>query len=140
MKTDRAAMAVSLETRVPFLDHRLVEFAWSVPMAAKVRGGVPKAILRDLLYRHVPRALIDRPKMGFSVPIADWLVGPLRPWVEGLLDRRRLAAQGYLDPDLVCRAWEDHKSGRHKRHYQLWTVLMFQAWLEEQGSRQALAA
>jgi asparagine synthase (glutamine-hydrolysing) len=132
VKVDRAAMAVSLETRVPFLDHRLIEYAWSLPLDYKIRGGVTKWPLRQLLYRHVPRALIDRPKMGFGVPIADWLRGPLRDWAETLIAPERLAVEGYWDVARVRGAWEDHLSGRRNFVGKLWSVLMFQAWLEAQ--------
>ncbi len=114
-KVDRAAMAVSLETRVPLLDHRLVEFAWRLPLAMKIRDGQGKWLLRRVLYRHVPRELVERPKMGFGLPLGDWLRGPLRDWAEALLDEARLAREGYFHPRPI-RA--------------LWDVLMFQAWLE----------
>ena len=129
-KVDRAAMAVSLETRVPFLDHRVVEFAWSLPLEYKMRGGQTKWALRQVLYRHVPRRLVDRPKMGFAVPVAAWLRGPLRDWAEGLLDCARLHRQGFLDGAVVRRKWEEHLSGRANWQNQLWDVLMFQQWFE----------
>jgi len=129
-KLDRAAMSASLETRVPFLDRGVFELAWKLPMAVKLRSGVPKWILRQVLYRHVPAALVDRPKMGFGVPIGAWLRGPLRPWAEELLASRRLSAQGLLDPDPVRRAWKLHQSGRRDLGYELWDVLMLQAWLD----------
>ena len=129
-KVDRAAMSTSLETRVPFLDRGVFDLAWRLPMEVKLRGGVTKWILRQVLYRHVPPALVDRPKMGFGVPIGAWLRGPLRPWAEELLDPRRLTGQGLLDPVPVRRAWDLHRSGRRDLGYELWDVLMLQAWLD----------
>lgn len=131
-KVDRAAMAVSLESRVPFLDHHVVEFAWQLPMSLKLRGGVTKWPLRELLYRHVPRELIERPKMGFGVPVSEWLRGPLAAWAEALLDRERLDREGYWDSARVRRAWDEHRSGRRNWSAKLWSILMFQAWLEAQ--------
>jgi asparagine synthase (glutamine-hydrolysing) len=132
VKVDRAAMAVSLETRVPLLDHRVVEFAWRLPLAMKIRGRRGKHVLREVLYRHVAPALIERPKMGFGVPIDAWLRGPLREWAQALLDPQRLAREGYLRPEPVREKWGEHLSGRRNWSYWLWTVLMFQAWLEAQ--------
>ncbi len=132
VKVDRAAMAVSLETRVPFLDHRVVDFAWRLPMSQKSRDGKGKWLVRELLARYVPRELFERPKMGFGVPLDSWLIGPLRDWAESLLDERRLRAEGFFEPTLVRQKWREHVSGVHLWHYYLWDVLMFQQWLEWQ--------
>jgi asparagine synthase (glutamine-hydrolysing) len=128
-KVDRASMAVALEVRVPFLDHRLVERSWQLPVAAKLQGGAGKQLLRRILYRHVPKKLIERPKMGFGVPLERWLRGPLKEWAADLLDPARLRQQGYFREEPIARAWEEHLSGRRNHQYGLWTVLMFQAWL-----------
>jgi len=133
-KVDRASMAVALEARVPLIDHRVAEFALSLPPAMKLRQGRGKWLLRQVLYRHVPQQIFDRPKQGFGVPIDQWLRGPLRDWARGLLEPARLAREGFLDPAPVARALDEHLTGRANRQYQLWAVLMFQAWLEEYGS------
>lgn len=137
VKVDRAAMAVGLETRVPLLDHRVIEFAWRLPVAMKVQGGLGKLLLREVLYRHVPRALVERPKMGFGVPLDTWLRGPLRAWADALLDESRLRAQGFLDPATVREKWVEHLSGRRNWQYALWNVLMFQAWYAHWHERKA---
>ena len=130
-KVDRAAMAVSLETRVPFLDPNVIEFSASLPMEFKIRNGVTKWALRQVLYKHVPKDLIERPKMGFGVPLAEWLRGPLQDWAESLLDEKRLHQEGFFDVEFVRNKWLEHLSGKQNWHHQLWNVLIFQAWLEK---------
>jgi asparagine synthase (glutamine-hydrolysing) len=127
-KVDRASMAVSLEAREPLLDHRLVELAWQLPLRMKVRGGTGKWILRQVLERYVPPALTAKSKMGFAVPLAEWLRGPLREWADSLLDERVLEADGFLDAPTVRSVWDDHLSGRRDRDTELWAVLVFQEW------------
>jgi asparagine synthase (glutamine-hydrolysing) len=129
-KVDRASMAVALEARVPLLDHRVVEFAWRIPRQDLIRDGVSKWPLRQVLYRHVPPELIERPKMGFNTPIGDWLRGPLRDWAEALLGEQRLKEAGLVDANVVRRYWQQHLSGRYNWQYLLWDVLMLEAWRE----------
>jgi asparagine synthase (glutamine-hydrolysing) len=133
-KVDRAAMSVSLETRVPFLDHRVVEFAWSLPLEYRITRESGKRVLRNILGRHVPREIFERPKMGFGIPVQAWLRGPLRPWAEELLSESRLRRDGYFRPRPVRERWNEHLSGRRDWGYHLWDVLMFQAWLDVQAA------
>jgi asparagine synthase (glutamine-hydrolysing) len=137
VKVDRASMSCSLESRAPLLDHRVVEFAFALPENALVRDGETKWLLRRLLYDYVPRNLIERPKSGFALPLADWLRGPLRDWAEALLDPKALEVQGMLNTQVVRDIWAAHLTRRADRSPHLWSVLMFQAWLRDS---QAFAA
>jgi asparagine synthase (glutamine-hydrolysing) len=139
-KVDRASMAVSLETRVPFLDHRVAELAARIPLELKVRGGRGKHILRELLYREVPRELVERPKAGFGIPVGQWIKGPLRAWAEELLDPAAMRSEGWFDVAIVQRRWRDHLSGRRDSTPALWAILMFQAWFRDQRAAAAEAA
>jgi asparagine synthase (glutamine-hydrolysing) len=135
VKVDRASMAVSLETRAPFLDHEVAEFAWSLPLGQKIRAKTGKWLLREVLYKYVPRELIDRPKMGFGVPVRDWLRGPLREWAESLLTPEKLDRQKAVDPALIRRRWKEHLSGTSNWTEAIWCVLVYQAWLDNAGTR-----
>ena len=134
-KVDRAAMATSLETRVPFLDHRVAELAWRLPLNMKIRDGQGKWALRQVLYKYVPKALIDRPKAGFAIPVGQWLRGPLRDWAEALLDEKRLEVEGYFYPKPIRDKWLQHLTGRYDHTPSLWAVLMFQSWLESSSQK-----
>ncbi|MES2135462.1 MAG: asparagine synthase (glutamine-hydrolyzing) [Pseudomonadota bacterium] len=139
-KVDRAAMGVSLETRVPFLDHRLAAVAARIPLELKIRGGMGKKILRTLLYREAPRELFERPKAGFDIPVGEWIKGPIRDWAEELLDPRALRSEGWLDADAVTSRWRQHLAGTRDSTAALWPILMFQAWQRDHNSLAAAAA
>ncbi|MCG7495011.1 asparagine synthase (glutamine-hydrolyzing) [Thalassobius sp. Cn5-15] len=128
-KVDRASMAVNLEARVPLLDHRLIEFAWQVPVGLKYRDKTGKWLLRQALHRHVPKEIMERPKMGFGVPVSTWLRGPLRDWAEQLLDPKSMQQEGFLNPTAVQDIWRKHLNGTEGLQYTLWNILMFQAWM-----------
>jgi asparagine synthase (glutamine-hydrolysing) len=135
VKVDRASMNAGLEVRAPFLDHRVVELAFAMPRHALIRDGVRKWALRQILYRHVPKAAVDRPKVGFAVPLADWLRGPLRDWAEDLLSESRLRDGGILDAGPIRTIWREHLSGRFDRSSYLWNVLMFESWMQTHAKR-----
>jgi len=132
VKGDRASMAVSLEARMPLLDHRIVELSWRLPLSMKYRDGQSKWLLRQVLYRYVPKALIDRPKMGFSVPIRDWLKGPLKNWAGDLLNSNSAMASGMLKQQTIQQVWRQHLNGSHDHSNKLWTLCMWLTWLEQQ--------
>jgi asparagine synthase (glutamine-hydrolysing) len=121
-------MAVSLETRLPYLDHELVELAWRIPLSEKINNGKGKIPLRKILNKYVPQSIMDRPKSGFSLPIKNWLNDPLRDWAESLLDKQKLLEQGVFNYDVVSSAWDNYRSGGSSNHYPVWIVLMFQNW------------
>jgi len=133
-KVDRASMAVALEVRVPLLDHRVVELSWQLPQRFKLRGGVSKWILRRIAYKYLPRKLLDRPKMGFGVPIEQWLRGPLKSWAGDLLSSASIRAAGLLDPSPIAEKWAEHQTGTRNWQHFLWNVLMFASWNEAQCS------
>jgi asparagine synthase (glutamine-hydrolysing) len=136
-KVDRASMAVALEVRVPLLDHRVVELSWRLPQRFKLRGGAGKWLLRQIAYKYVPRALLERPKMGFDVPIDRWLRGPLKDWAGDLLNPSALDREGLLCSAPIARNWTEHQSGARNRQHFLWNVLMFEAWNESMRSRES---
>ena len=131
-KVDRASMSVGLELRVPMLNHHLVEFAWNLPQHMKINNQNGKWILKQLLYKHLPPNLIERPKMGFSLPIGEWLRGPLKDWAEALLDENRLIQEGFFNAKPIREKWIKHCLGENDFEHQLWNVIMFQAWLESE--------
>ncbi len=131
VKVDRASMAVSLESRVPYLNHNLIDFAWQIPIKYKIQNNQGKYLLRQVLYKHVPEELVNRPKMGFGIPLDKWLRGPLKKWAMDLLDYEKIKEQGVLDSNVIKKAWEDHQSGVRNCHHQLWNVIMFQSWYEK---------
>jgi len=131
-KVDRAAMGVSLETRIPFLDYRVAELAWRLPLDTKINNGETKWPIRQVLYKYVPKELIERPKAGFAIPVGQWIRGPLREWADDLLNETRMQHEGYLNPKLVQKLWRQHLSGSHDWTPRLWAILMFQAWIDKQ--------
>jgi asparagine synthase (glutamine-hydrolysing) len=131
-KVDRACMKNSLESRVPLINHKVVEFAWTLPLDYKLRNGISKWCLKEVLYKYVPKSLIERPKMGFCVPIDLWLRGPLKSWADELLDENRLLQEGFFEPSSIVNMWAEHKAGKYNWQHQLWAILMFQSWYEKQ--------
>jgi asparagine synthase (glutamine-hydrolysing) len=131
VKTDRAAMATSLETRAPFLNHKLLEYAWQIPQPLKLKKTQSKWILRQILYKYIPKKLVERPKVGFGVPIDSWLRGPLKDWAQALLDKTKLRNQGFFNPDSINIKWTEHFSGKKNWQYEIWSILMFQEWLSK---------
>jgi len=131
VKTDRAAMATSLETRAPFLNHKLLEYAWQIPQPLKLKKTQSKWILRQILYKYIPKKLVERPKVGFGVPIDSWLRGPLKDWAQALLDKTKLRNQGFFNPDSINIKWTEHLSGKKNWQYEIWSILMFQEWLSK---------
>ncbi|MCK4585768.1 MAG: asparagine synthase C-terminal domain-containing protein [Gammaproteobacteria bacterium] len=132
-KEDRAAMGVSLEARIPFLDHRVVEYAWQIPLSMKTREGQGKWLGRQLLYKHVPKEFVERPKQGFAIPLGKWLRGPLRDWADCLLDEQRLLYEGFFEPKPIRDKWSEYLAGCGNWQHHLWSILMFQSWLESQS-------
>jgi len=130
-KVDRAAMGVSLETRIPFLDYRVAELAWRLPLDTKINNGETKWPIRQVLYKYVPKVLIERPKAGFAIPVGQWIRGPLREWAADLLNEERIRREGYFNPELVQQLWQQHLSGKYDWTPRLWAILMFQAWLDK---------
>ena len=129
-KVDRATMAVSLEARTPFLDKKIVQFALSLPLKYKIKEGVGKSILRDVLYKYVPKNIVERPKMGFGIPLAEWMRTDLKDWCENLLNEKKLNEEGFFDSKIILDKWNKHLSGKEDCHHQLWNILVFQAWLD----------
>ena len=129
-KVDRTSMSVSLETRTPFLDKEIVQFALSLPLEYKIRKGVGKSILRDILYKFVPKEKIEKPKMGFGIPLGDWMRGQLRPWCENLLDENKIKQDGYFNHQIIKKKWNEFLNGNTSTQFQLWNILVFQVWLE----------
>ena len=131
VKVDRAAMASSIETRVPFLNHKLIEYVWKIPQSLKLRNNDGKWILKQILNQYIPKNLTERPKIGFSIPLANWLRGPLKDWAENLLNEKKLQQEGFFNPKLIRDKWEEHLSSKRNWEHDLWDVLMFQAWIDE---------